>query len=49
MLDGLSILHMHQMPDLPRGRLIELAITSAQVELTPLAPQIPGHLAAGPT
>ena len=49
LLDGLSILHMHQMPNLPRGRLIELAITSAQVELTPPAAQTPGHLPAGPT
>jgi AcrR family transcriptional regulator len=37
MLDGLAMLHLHQMPDLTRDHLIELAITSAQAELTPAA------------
>jgi AcrR family transcriptional regulator len=32
-LDGLSVLYVHQMPDLPRERLKELAIISARVEL----------------
>jgi AcrR family transcriptional regulator len=37
LLDGLSMLQIHQMPDLPRDHLIELALTSAQAELIPAA------------
>ncbi|HEY1639432.1 MAG TPA: TetR/AcrR family transcriptional regulator [Streptosporangiaceae bacterium] len=32
-LDGLSVLHLRQMPDLPPGRLAELAMNSARAEL----------------
>ena len=38
LLDGLSMLHMYQMPDLARDHLIELAITTVQAELTSAAP-----------
>jgi AcrR family transcriptional regulator len=38
LLDGLSILHMHQMPYLARDQLIELAISTVQAELIPAAP-----------
>ena len=34
MLDGLAIVYLHQRPDLPRERLIELAMTSARTQLT---------------
>ena len=34
-LDGLSVLYLRQMPDLPHQRLKELAIISARVELEP--------------
>jgi AcrR family transcriptional regulator len=34
LLDGLAILHLRQMPDLPRTRLIELAMNAARAELT---------------
>jgi AcrR family transcriptional regulator len=33
LLDGLTMLHMHQMPDLHRDHLIELAVTTVQAEL----------------
>ncbi len=33
LLDGLAILHLHQRPDLPRERLIELAMQSARTQL----------------
>ncbi len=35
LLDGLAILHLHQRPDLPRERLIELAMNTARTQLTP--------------
>lgn len=35
LLDGLSMLHMYQMPELTRDHLIELAITTVQAELIP--------------
>lgn len=34
-LDGLSVLRLRQMPDLPAERLAELALTSARAELEP--------------
>jgi AcrR family transcriptional regulator len=34
-LDGLSVLHLRQMPHLSRARLIELAMSSARAELEP--------------
>lgn len=34
LLDGLAILHLRQMPDVPRTRLIELAMNAARAELT---------------
>jgi AcrR family transcriptional regulator len=34
-LDGLSVLQLRQMPDLPPGRLTELAMNSAHAELGP--------------
>jgi AcrR family transcriptional regulator len=34
LLDGLAILHLRQMPDLPRQRLVELAMNSARERLT---------------
>jgi AcrR family transcriptional regulator len=37
LLDGLTMLHMYQMPDLPRQHLIELATASVRAELTPAA------------
>jgi AcrR family transcriptional regulator len=39
LLDGLAILHLHQRPDLPRKRLIELAMNNARTELTPAGPR----------
>jgi AcrR family transcriptional regulator len=39
LLDGLAILHLHQRPDLPRKRLIELAMNAARMELTPTGPR----------
>ncbi len=35
LLDGLAILRLQQEPGLPRGRLIELAINTARIELAP--------------
>jgi AcrR family transcriptional regulator len=37
LLDGLAMLHMHQMSDLARDHLIELAMTSIRSELAPAA------------
>jgi AcrR family transcriptional regulator len=37
-LDGLAIVYLNQKPDLPRDRLIELAMTSARAQLTPAGP-----------
>jgi AcrR family transcriptional regulator len=34
-LDGLSVLHLRQMPDLRAGELAEMALRSARAELTP--------------
>ena len=34
LLDGLAILHLHQKPDLPRRRLVELAMTTARTQLS---------------
>ena len=39
LLDGLAILRLHQRPDLPRKRLIELAMNNARTELTPAGPR----------
>jgi transcriptional regulator BetI-like protein len=35
MLDGLAVLHLRQMPDLPAAELTEMAMRSARAELTP--------------
>jgi AcrR family transcriptional regulator len=35
LLDGLAILHLRQMPDLPRQQLVELAMNTARQRLTP--------------
>jgi AcrR family transcriptional regulator len=39
MLDGLGIVHLNQRPDLPRERLIELAMTTARIQLTSACPR----------
>ena len=43
LLDGLSMMHMNQMPDLPRHHLMQLAITSAQAELAPPPASLASH------
>jgi TetR/AcrR family transcriptional regulator, transcriptional repressor of bet genes len=35
LLDGLTMLYVVQKPELPRQRLVELAMTTARIELTP--------------
>jgi len=41
LLDGLAILHLHQKPDLPRDRLIDLAMSTARTQLKPAGPPDP--------
>ena len=41
LLDGLAIMHLHQKPDLPRGRLIDLAMSTARTQLAPAGPPGP--------
>jgi AcrR family transcriptional regulator len=38
MLDGLAIVYLNQRPDMPRERMVELAMTSARTQLTPAGP-----------
>ena len=40
LLDGLAILHLRQMPDLARQRLVELAMNAARDQLTRTQPSI---------